>query len=216
PMCTVAGVVGNVRQNGFEKNAPLAIYMPDTQAPVFLLDAAAFVVRTEGDPQTLANTFRRELQAVDKELPLYDVRTMEQLVSRSVSEPRFNMILLAVFAGLALALASIGIYGVMSYSVAERTREIGIRMAMGAQTDDVLKLVLKQGTVLIVMGLGLGLVASFALTRVISTFLFGVGATDPATFAGIALLLSAVALLACYIPARRATKVDPMVALRYE
>jgi predicted permease len=216
PMCTVAGVVGNVRQNGFAKNAPLAIYMPDTQAPVFLLDAAAFVVRTEGDPQPLANTFRRELQAVDKELPLYDVRTMEQLVSRSVSEPRFNMILLAVFAGLALALASIGIYGVMSYSVAERTREIGIRMAMGAQTDDVLKLVLKQGTMLIVMGLGLGLAASFALTRVISTFLFGVGATDPATFAGIALLLCGVALLACYIPARRATKVDPMVALRYE
>src|SRR5439155_22149856 len=200
PMCTVAGVVGNVRQNGFAKNAPLAIYMPDSQAPVFLLDAAAFVVRTEADPQTLANTFRRELQAVDKELPLYDVRTMEQLVSRSVSEPRFNMVLLAVFAGLALALASIGIYGVMAYSVAERTREIGIRMAMGAQADDVLKLVLKQGTMLIVMGLGLGLAASFALTRVISTFLFGVGATDPATYAGIALLLCAVALLACYIP----------------
>jgi len=216
PTCTVAGVVANVHQNGFAKDAPLAIYMPDTQAPVFLLNAAAFVVRTEVAPQSLANTFRRELQEVDKELPLFDVRTMEQLVTRSVSEPRFNMVLLAVFACLALALASIGIYGVMAYSVAERTREIGIRMAMGAQAEDVLKLVLKQGTMLIVMGLGLGLAAAFALTRVISSFLFGVRATDPATFAGVAMLLGAVALLACYIPARRATKVDPMVALRYE
>jgi predicted permease len=216
PMCTVAGVVANVRQNGFAKDAPLAIYMPDSQAPVFLLSAAAFVVRTEADPQSLANAFRRELQAVDKELPLYDVRTMDQLVSRSVSEPRFNMVLLAVFAGLALALASIGIYGVMAYSVAERTREIGIRMAMGAKPEDVLELVLRQGTALIVMGLGVGLAAAFALTRVISSFLFGVSAADPAAFAGITLLLGAVALIACYIPARRATKVDPMVALRYE
>ncbi len=165
PMCTVAGVVGNVHQNGFAKNAPLAIYMPDTQAPVFLLGAAALVARTEADPMTLTNTFRRELQEVDKELPLYDVRTMEQLVSSSVSQPRFNMVLLAVFAGLALALSSIGIYGVMAYSVAERTREIGIRMAMGAQSEDVVKLVLKQGTWLIAIGVGLGLGAGLALTR---------------------------------------------------
>jgi putative ABC transport system permease protein len=216
PTCTVAGVVANVRQNGFAKDAPLAIYMPHSQAPIFLTSAAAFVVRTDAGPLALANTLRRELQEVDKELPLYDVRTMDQLVSISVSEPRFNMVLLAVFAGLALALASIGIYGMMAYSVAERTREFGIRMAMGAQAEDVLRLVLKQGTTLIVMGLGLGLVTSFALTRVISSFLFGVSATDPATFTGIVLLLGAVALIACYIPARRATKVDPMVALRYE
>jgi putative ABC transport system permease protein len=216
PMCTVVGVVGGVRQNGFAKDAPMAIYMPDTQGPVFLLGAAAFVVRTDGDPQALAGAFRRELQEVDKELPLYDVRTMDQLISRSVSEPRFNMVLLAVFAGLALALASIGVYGVIAYSVEERTREIGIRMAMGAQADDVLKLVLRQGAALIAIGLSLGLAASLALTRVISSFLFGVTATDPATFAGTALALGAVALLACYIPARRATKVDPMVALRYE
>ena len=216
PMCTVAGVVGNVHQNGFAKKAPMAIYMPDSQAPVFLLSAAAFVVRTEGVPQNLAGAFRRELREIDKELPLYDVRSMDELVSRSVSEPRFNMLLLGVFAGLALALASIGIYGVMAYSVAERTREIGIRMAMGAQAEDVVRLILRQGAVLILVGLGFGLAASFALTRVISTFLFGVSATDPVTFAGIALVLAVVALIACYIPARRATRVDPMVALRYE
>ena len=216
PMCTVVGVVGNVHQNGFAKNAPLAIYMPHTQGPVFLLNAAAFVVRTENDSQSMLNSFRREVQEVDKELPLYDIRSMEQLVSRSVSEPRFNMVLLAVFSFLALALASVGIYGVMAYSVAERTREIGIRMAMGAQRNDVLKLVLRQGTTLIVVGIGLGLLAAFALTRVMASYLFQVSATDPATFAGIALLLSAVALLACYVPARRATKLDPMVALRYE
>jgi putative ABC transport system permease protein len=217
PMCTVVGVAANVHQDGFAKEAPPAIYMPYTQAPEFLLSAAAFVVRTEAeDPQSLANTFRRELQSVDRELPLYDIRTMDQLVSRSVSEPRFNMLLLAVFAGLALALASVGIYGVMAYSVEERTREIGIRMAMGAQAKDVLKLVLKQGTMLIAVGLSLGLAAAFALTRVISSFLFAVSPTDPATFAMIAFLLGAVALVACYIPARRATKVDPMVALRYE
>jgi ABC-type antimicrobial peptide transport system permease subunit len=126
------------------------------------------------------------------------------------------MILLAVFAGLALALGSIGIYSVMAYSVAERTREIGIRMAMGAQAEDVVKLVLKQGTVLIAAGAGFGLAAAFAFTRVTSSFLFGVSPTDPTTFAGIAVLLGLVALLACYLPARRATKVDPMVALRYE
>jgi putative ABC transport system permease protein len=216
PMCTVAGIVGNVKQRGFAKKAPLSIYMPYSQAPAFLLSAAAFVVRADTDLQHLANVFRRELQDIDKELPLFDIRTMDQLVSKSVSEPRFNMILLAVFAGLALALASIGIYGVMAYSVAERTREIGIRMAMGAQAQDVLKLVLKQGAAVTLMGIGLGLVAALAVTRVISSFLFGVSATDPITFAGIALLLGVVALVACYIPARRATKIDPMIALRYE
>src|SRR5262249_42568526 len=129
---------------------------------------------------------------------------------------RFNMILLIAFAGLALALASIGIYGVMSYSVAERTREIGIRMAMGAQSGDVLKLVLKQGASLIASGLAFGVVAAFVLTRVISSFLFGIVPTDAATFIAVALLLGVVALIACFIPARRATKVDPMVSLRYE
>jgi putative ABC transport system permease protein len=216
PVCTIVGVVDNVHQRGFAKDAPLAIYMPHSQAPVFLLDAAAFVVRTELEPRVLVNNLRREVQGLDKQLPLYDIRTMDQLVSKSVSEPRFNMVLLAVFAGLALALASIGIYGVMSYTVAERTQEIGIRMAMGAQSGDVLKLVLKQGAYLIAFGLAFGLAGAYALTRVLSNFLFGVDANDPATFVGIGLLLGTVALIACYIPARRATKVDPMVLLRYE
>lgn len=216
PMCRVIGVVGDVHSSGFEKSAPLAIYMPDTQGPPFLLSAAAFVVRSDGDPGHLAGTLSQEVHQIDRELPLFDVRTMEQLVSRSVSEPRFNMILLTFFSGLALALASVGIYGVMACSVSERTREIGIRMALGAEARDVLKLVLRQGAALTVAGVGLGLLAALAATRVIASFLFGVSATDPATFAGIGLMLGAVALLACYIPARRATKVDPIVALRYE
>src|SRR5262249_34984227 len=168
--------------------------------PIFLLSAASFVVRTDTDPQPFANTFRREIQALDNQLPVFDIRTMDQLVSKSVSEPRFNMILLIAFAGLALALASIGIYGVMSYSVAERTREIGIRMAMGAQSGDVLKLVLKQGASLIASGLAFGVVAAFVLTRVISSFLFGIVPTDAATFIAVALLLGVVALIACFIP----------------
>ena len=216
PTCRVAGVVANVHQRGLSEDAPLAIYMPYSQGPVFLLSAAAFVVRTETDPRTLANTFRRETQELDKELPLFDIRTMDQLVSKSVSEPRFNMVLLVVFGGLALVLASIGIYGVMSYTVVERTREIGIRMAMGAQPEDVLKLILTQGAALIACGLAVGLVAAYALTRLVSSFLFQVEANDSATFVGISLLLGTVALIACFIPARRATKVDPMILLRYE
>lgn len=216
PMCTVAGVVGNVHQNGFAKKAPMAIYMPDSQAPVFLLGAAAFVVRTESNPQSLAGTFRRELQEIDKELPLYDVRTMEQLVSRSVSEPRFNMILLAVFAGLALTLASIGIYGVMAYSVAQRTQEIGVRVALGATTRNVLAMVVGEGLKMTVIGLTVGLTGAFLLTRVMASLLFQVSATDPLTFVMVGISLTAVGLLACFVPARRAAKVDPMIALRYE
>jgi putative ABC transport system permease protein len=154
--------------------------------------------------------------ALNKDQSVYNVRTMEQVVAQSVAARRFSMLLLTVFAVVALALASLGIYGLMSYAVVQRTREIGLRMALGAEASDVLKLVIRQGMKLALVGVALGLVASVALTRTMKNLLFGVSATDPATFAAIALLLIAVALLACWIPARRATRVDPLVALHCE
>ena len=166
--------------------------------------------------ESLTVAVRRIAAEVDKDQPVYDIMSMEQVLSKSVSSWRVYMQLLGVFAGMALILAAVGIYGVISYSVSERTHEIGLRIALGAQQGDVLKLVVKQGLVLTLIGVAIGLVSALALTRLIANFLFGVTATDPATFLIISLVLIAVALLACYLPARRATKVDPMVALRYE
>jgi putative ABC transport system permease protein len=157
---------------------------------------------------------RSQVQAVDKDQPITNIRTMEEILARSVSQPRFNLSLLAVFAGIALSLAAIGIYGVMSYLVTQRTHEIGVRMALGAQTGDVLKLVIRQGMVLALTGVLIGLIIAFGLTRLLRNLLFDVSATDPLTFFSIALLLSLVALLASYLPARRATKIDPLVSLR--
>ena len=174
------------------------------------------LTRTEVEPLSLASAVRGQVAALNKDQAVFNVRTMEQVVAQSVAPRRFSMLLLTVFAIVALALASLGIYGLMSYAVAQRTREIGVRMALGAQVSDVLKLVIGQGMKLALVGVALGLVASVALTRTMKNLLFGVSATDPLTFAAIALLLIAVALLACFVPARRATKVDPMVALRYE
>jgi putative ABC transport system permease protein len=153
---------------------------------------------------------------MDRDQPMASVATMEQLVSDSYSRSRFTMIVLAVFAAVALLLAAVGIYGVIAFTVAQRTNEIGIRVAMGAQRGDVLRLVLGQGGRLIFLGVALGVVAGLLITRLMSGLLFGISATDPSTFAGVALLLAAVALLACYMPARRAMHVDPLVALRYE
>jgi putative ABC transport system permease protein len=159
---------------------------------------------------------RGQIAALNKDQAAFNVRTMEQIVSQSVAARRFSMLLLAVFAVVALALAVIGIYGMLSYAVAQRTREIGLRMTLGAQRTDVMRLVIGHGMKLAIAGVALGLIASFALTRTMKNLLFGVSATDPVTFGLITLLLSLVALLACWIPARRATKVDPIEALRYE
>lgn len=164
----------------------------------------------------LASAVRGQVVALNKDQAVFNVRTMEQTVAQSVAARRFSMLLLTVFAIVALALASLGIYGLMSYAVAQRTREIGVRMALGARGGDVLRLVIGQGMKLALLGVAIGLLASLALTRLMKTLLFGVIANDPLTFAVIALLLTVVALLACWLPAQRATKVDPMEALRYE
>jgi putative ABC transport system permease protein len=174
------------------------------------------VVRANFDPLSLATTVRQTVWEIDKDQPVSDISSMEEIVSDSVARQRFSMLLLGVFAGLALVLAAVGIYGVMSYSVAQRTREIGIRMALGAQRSDVLKMTVGQGLRLVFTGVAIGLAAAFVLTRVMATLLFGVSPTDPLTFVSISIVLIGVAVLASYIPALRATRVDPMFALRYE
>ncbi len=210
----IVGVVGQIRNERLEGESRGQYYVPYAQRPnggdLFL------VVRADGDPAALAPLVRSRIASVDKDLPVYKVSTMEKLVSDSLTQRRFLMLLFAVFAALALALAVVGLYGVMSYGVAQRTHEMGLRMALGAQGRDVLRMVVGQGMGLVAIGLGVGLGLAFALTRLMSSLLYGVSAADPLTYAGIALLLSLVALVASYIPARRATKVDPMVALRYE
>jgi putative ABC transport system permease protein len=174
------------------------------------------VVQTSGDPAAITASVRNELREIDATQPVSDVRTMEQVMGATLGRARFNTLLLSLFAVLAMILAAVGIFGVMNYSVSMRTREIGIMVALGAQPKQVLALILRQGLVLTVIGIGIGLAGALALTRVLSGILFGVEATDPATFGAIILLLSAVSLIACYLPARRATRVDPVIALRYE
>jgi putative ABC transport system permease protein len=174
------------------------------------------VVRTANEPLALVSAVRNELQQMDPEQPMAAVSTMDQLLAGTLSRSRFTMLVLGVFAALALVLACVGIYGVIAYSVTQRTQEFGIRMALGANRRDVFRLVFGQGGRLILLGTGLGIVAALIITRLMATLLYGISATDPLTFATVALLLALVALAACYIPARRATRVDPIVALRYE
>jgi putative ABC transport system permease protein len=209
----VVGVVGEVKNNKLEADSMLQIYTPFPQRP---WPSMTFVVRTTGDPLGMAAAARNQLFALDKDLPVTGMQTMEQVVAASKSQPRFTTRLIGGFALLALLLAAFGVYGVMSFSVAQRTREIGVRMALGAQGSVVLKLILRQGMALTFLGVGLGLGGAWALTRLIKGMLFGVSETDPATFVFIALLMTGVAWLACWIPARRATKVDPLEALRQE
>ena len=212
PWREVIGVVKDVRQNDFLAAPKMQMYMSYRQLK--FLAPNALVVRTSVEPMSLATALRNAVWAVDKDQPVSNIDTMEHIVAGAVARQRFSTMLLGVFAGLALMLAAVGIYGVTSYSVAQQTREIGIRMALGAQRSDVLKMTVKQGLKLVVMGVAIGLVAAFVLTRVMASLLFGVSATDPVTFVSISLVLMGVAMLASYIPALRATKVDPMVALR--
>jgi putative ABC transport system permease protein len=214
PTREIVGIVGDVRHDGLDADIRPMIYMPYVQDPRAM--TLNLVVRTSSDPAKLAAVVQGEVRAADKDLPLASVRTMEEIVAGSVSSRRFSMTLLAIFAGVALMLAVVGIYGVMSYLVNQRRHEIGIRMALGARPRDVLRMILGHGLRLSFIGAGLGLASALALTRVLSGLLFGVSATDPLIFAVIPVVLVAAALGACAVPARRATKVDPMVALRYE
>ena len=212
--CQVVGVVKDVRQFQLNADPKPQMYLLYAQAEFFA--PRHLVVSTAVEPLGLASAVRKTVWEIDKDQPVSDVSTMEEVLSESIARQRFSMLLLAVFAGVALLLAAVGLYGVMSYSVAQRTREIGLRMALGAQERDVLRMVVGQGLKLVLAGVLIGLAAAFALTRLMSSLLFGVSATDPATLVTISLLLVGVAVLASYVPARRATKVDPLIALRYE
>jgi len=209
----IVGIAADVKHSALEKQARPHLYFPYSQSPFSYM---ALVVRATASPESLATSAREAVWAVDKDQRITNMKTMRQYLSEAVAAKRFNMTLLGVFASLAMILAAAGIYGVMSYSITQRTHEIGIRMALGAAQGDVLKLVVGQAMTLALVGVSTGLVASFALTRVMSSLLFGVTATDPLTFAAIPVLLTGVALAACFVPARRAMKVDPIIALRYE
>ena len=209
----IVGVVGSVRHLGLDVAPRPEIYYHTNTVPPF---GPVVVIRTTGDPQRLISIARAKVREIDRDVPISNVNTMEQLVSQSVAQRRFGMFLVGIFAALALVLAVVGIYGVVSYSVTQRTNEIGVRMALGASASDVLKMVLKHGMTLALIGVGIGLAGAFAMTRLMAAMLFDVRPTDIATFAIVSVGLILVALLACYVPARRAMKVDPLVALRYE
>ncbi len=212
--CEIVGVVGDTKQDQLDRDAEPQAYVSYLQVPI---GEMVFVARGRtNDVTSLAAALRSGVQSVDKDQPIYEVNVLRELLADSIARQRFSMWLLAVFAGVALSLAAVGIFSVMSFTVAGRTHEIGVRMALGAQRGDVLRLVIGQGMLLAGLGIAVGLAGAFALTRVMRSLLYGVGATDPATFASVSLLLMFVALIACYIPARRATRVDPLVALRYE
>ena len=212
---TIVGVVGDVKHFGLDVPELPALYSPFTQAPPWKR-WMSIAARTQADPKSMAQSIKQEIWKVDSQLPVTLVETMNELAADSFAARRFNMSLLTLFAGLALVLAAIGIYGVMSYAVTQRTQEIGIRMALGARTFDVLKLIIRNGMMLVVVGVAIGLAGAIALTRLMASLLFGVTPTDGFTIGAVSLVLIVVALLACFIPARRATKVDPLVALRYE
>jgi putative ABC transport system permease protein len=213
PTLQVVGVVNDVRQDGLDKASRPEFYRPHAQSPSGSL---IYVVRTRNDATTLIPALRESIWKTSPDQPFYSVTTMDQLVSDSLKARRFNLALLAAFAGLALMLALTGVYSVMSFVTRQRTHEIGVRVALGASTRDITQLVLGHGLRLVLAGTAIGAVAAFALTRLMSALLFEVTTTDPATFVLVVVALPLAALLACYAPARRATKVDPLQALRYE
>jgi putative ABC transport system permease protein len=209
----IVGVVADVKNMELKEQPEPEIYFSSLQSP---FEAMSIVIRSSVEPGSLAGAVRGAVAEVDKTVPVADIETMDRIITESVMQPRFNMVLLGLFSAIALMLSAAGIYGVTSYTVTQRTHELGIRLALGAQLGDVLRLILKQGLAVILIGVAIGLAAAFVLTRLLRTLVFGISTNDPVTFIGITLLLSLVALIACYVPARRATKVDPLVALRYE
>jgi len=213
PWIEIIGIVGDVRRTGFDAEVRPETFLPHAQAPSRGL---MMVIRADSDPSQLASSFRAAVREIDSDQPVFEVRTMDTRLGEMMAQRRLNMILFGIFAAVALLLASVGIYGIISHNVTERTHELGVRMALGASRGNVLKLILRQGMTLTAIGIGFGLAGAFGLTRVMSSLLYGVSATDPLTFVLIALMLGVVALAACLIPARRATKVDPISALRYE
>lgn len=212
-MCEIVGVVGDVKHRNLWQPPDPESYVPYDQNPIGAMD---LVVRTAGDPMALLPALRAQVLSMDAQVPIYKTKRMEEYVAASVAQRRFTSLLCAIFAGAGLLLAIVGLFGVMSYSVVQRTHEIGVRVAVGAEKPDILRLILKEGMVITMVGLGIGLVGTLALSSILKSQLFGVTATDPLTFLGVALALAFVALAACYLPARRATRVDPLVALRYE
>jgi putative ABC transport system permease protein len=210
---TIVGIVGDIHHRGLDVDPRPEYYLPHTQMPAREMIPVA---RSNQDPRSLASSIRREIQSIDPDEPVANIRTLDTVVADSVAPRRLAVVLLGVFAGIALLLSAVGIYGVISYLVVQRTHEIGVRMALGALPRDVLGLVLRRGMGLVLLGGGIGLSVSVALTRLLAGTLYGVSATDPLTFAAVTALLAGVALAACYVPARRAARGDPMEALRYE
>jgi putative ABC transport system permease protein len=213
PWRQIVGVVKDVKHRSPGRDFDPELYVPHTQAA---FNTMALVIRTEGDPQAIARVLQSEVSSLDKDIPVYRLKMLEQYLGTTVAQPRFNALLLGMFGVVALILTAIGLYGVIAYSVAQRTREIGIRMALGAQTADVLGMILRQGLLLTAMGLMAGLVGSYFLTQLLTKLLYGIGSTDPLTFAITSLILTGVAMVACLVPARRASRTDPMLALRHE
>jgi putative ABC transport system permease protein len=213
---TIVGVAADVRHSGLNQPVEPAVYAPFSQSDEPWRRWMTLAIRTSGPAPGLLDQVKQHVWDVDRQIPLSDVHSLVELMAVSLDQQRFNMSLLGIFAALALILATVGVYGLMAYTVSQRTHEIGVRVAVGAQRHDVLSLVVREGAKLAFLGIAIGVAAAFVLTRLMASLLFAVKPTDPATFAGVAMLLAVVALAACYIPARRATRIDPLVALRYE